>query len=446
MKPSRRWTTVPVFLLMLLISECGYSPRTSNRTFFTSLSEIPVTGPDVPGIEQYDEAIKALMVEWKLPGLTLAVARDGKLIVARGYGYADYDAKQPMQPYSRMRIASASKTFTAAAILHLVEMGKLDLDDRWLDILTQYQLPPNADQRLRSVTIRQLLQHSGGWDRDINRERSPSEISSALGISGRVRCSQTITYMLTQKLEFGPGERFAYSNFGYCILGRVIEKLTGKLYEDYIRGVVLEPMAIRGMTIGHTLLSQRGPDEVRYYDFPGALYSRSVLPGGGLVERPYGAFAVETGDASGGWVASSIDLTRFMTAMDGTRQRFLSAAMLAEFTAKPNLKVTSTNPAWNGTPRTDGWYGAGIFVQPDIQDLTWWHWGNMAGTDSVMLRNGRGYAWASITNTMPQNTGGFMVALDRVLWDGFNAGIAGSATDLYAQFPSREVPASDNPN
>jgi hypothetical protein len=112
-------------------------------------------------------------------------------------------------------------------------------------------------------------------------------------------------------------------------------------------------------------------------------------------------------------VASAIDLTRFVTAMDGTRQQFLSPATVAEFTAKPDL-VNST-PQWNGAQRSDGWYGMGIFVQPDTRDLTWWHWGDMPGTDSVMLRNGRG--WAALTNTMPEDTGRFMNALDVVLWN-----------------------------
>jgi CubicO group peptidase (beta-lactamase class C family) len=263
----------------------------------------------VAGINKYDEAMKALMVQWNLPGLTVAVVRDGKLIVARGYGYADLETKRQMQPDSRMSIASASKTFTAASVLHLVELGKLKLDDRWLDILTQYQLPAGADQRLRTITIRQLLQHSGGWDRDKSGDPlgMSSKVEAALHVSPRVTCSQTITYMLSQKLDFNPGERFAYSNFGYCILGRVIEKVSGKRYEDYVREVVLSPMEIHGMTTGHSLRSQLGPNEVVYYDFSRAPYAKSALPGGGTVERPYGSFPVETGDATGGWVASAID-------------------------------------------------------------------------------------------------------------------------------------------
>jgi CubicO group peptidase (beta-lactamase class C family) len=235
-----RVRSLALVLYLFLLSGCGGVSRTPYRTFFTSTSEIPVSGPEVPSVATYDESIKQLMVEWNLPGLTLAVVRDGKLIVARGYGYSNYDAKQPMKPDTRMRIASASKTFTAAAILHLVEQGKLRFEDRFLDILTQYHLPADADQRLSTITIWQLLHHAGGWDRDLSGDPlgMVSKVEAALHVSPRVTCSQIITYMLTQKLDFNPGERYAYSNFGYCILGRVIEKVSGKRYEDYVREVV----------------------------------------------------------------------------------------------------------------------------------------------------------------------------------------------------------------
>lgn len=438
-------------LFVFLLTSCGGSGNTKSQTqtttpqaFYASTSDIPVSGPAVPGIDTYDQAVKSFMLKWNAPGLTLAVARNGQLIVARGYGYAEYDAKQPMQPDSRMRIASASKTFTAVTVLHLVEQGKLNLDDPFMDILTQYQLPPNGDQRIRGITIRHLLQHAGGWDRNISGDpmgMSP-QIVSALRVAAPATCSDTIRYMLEKRLDFNPGEKFVYSNFGYCILGRVIEKLTGQRYEDYVRQAVLAPMDIHAMSIGRTQLVNRGLYEVRYYDFSGAPQRQSVFPNAGMVDGPYGFASVEAYDANGGWVASAIDLTRFMTAIDGTRGNFLNSSTIAEFTGKPNLVIYDTNPSWNGSPRSDGWYGLGIFMQPDVQGQTWWHWGNMPGTDSIMLRNGRGYAWAAVVNTEPKDIVNFMNELDQLLWNAFNTGVQGPPTDLYPQFPSADVPAT----
>ena len=134
-----------------------------------------------------------------------------------------------------------------------------------------------------------------------------------------------------------------------------------------------------GMSSARTQLSQRGANEVRYYQYPGESLAPFVSPNGGWVEWPYAGSSLEASDASGGWVGSAIDLTRFLTAFDGTRGEFLSPDMLVELTAKPSLLAPNPTPAWNGTQRSDGWYGLGIFLQPDVQDLTWWHWGNMLG-------------------------------------------------------------------
>lgn len=441
--PGRFGTAALVVFLVLTLQGCArYSAKTAPRTFFASVSEIPVSGPDVPGVERYDRLVKDLMVKWNLPGMTVAVVRNGRLNIARGYGYADFDTRLGMQPDTRMRIASASKTFTAAAILHLVEEGKLSLDDRFLDVLTQYRVESGGDPRLRSITIRQLLQHSGGWDRAIHPEvlGSPA-VATALHVPAPATCTDTIRYMMGKRLDFDPGSRFAYSNFGFCILGRVVEKLSGKRYEEYVRDEVLAPMDIHAMSIGRTMGDKRGPNEAHYYDFSQAPLERSVFPNGRLVDRPYGAFAVESGDSAGGWVASSIDLTRFMSALDGTRANFLKPETVALLTAHPDLVTQNVAPGWNGTQNVDGWYGMGLFIQPDSNGLTWWHWGNMAGTDSVMLRNAHGYAWAAVTNTMPENVGKFMADLDRLLWDASD-GIEGSPVDFYAEFPSLSVPAS----
>ena len=451
---------LPAFLAVALSLLVGCGGGTTGNTggqaatpkaFYTSPSDIPVSGPSVPGVEAYDQAVKAFMLKWNVPGLTIAVARNGQLIVARGYGYADYDAKQLMQPDSRMRIASASKTFTAAAVLHLIEQGKLRLDDRFLDVLSQYQVSGNGNQRLRQITIRQLLQHSGGWDREKSGDPMgmSQTIVSALKVPAPATCSDTIRYMMGRPLDFNPGERFAYSNFGYCILGRVVEKLTGQRYEDYVRNEVLAPMDIRAMSIGRTMLNQRGLNEVRYYDYVGAPLYQSEFPNGGQVEGPYGLFSIETNECYGGWVASAIDLTRFMTALDGTRGSFLNSEMTTDMTAKPDLVVPDPTPGWNGAYRTDGWYGMGLFLQPDTPaGLTWWHWGNMPGTDSVMLRNGRGYAWAALVNTFTANgnAASFMNDLDALMWNAFNSGVPGSGTDLYPQFPSADVPPSGAQN
>jgi N-acyl-D-amino-acid deacylase len=127
-----------------------------------------------------------------------------------------------------------------------------------------------------------------------------------------------IRYMLARPLDFDPGKMYAYSNFGYCLLGRVVEAVSGETYEDYVREEVLKPMGIHDMRIGKSLLEGRAPREVRYGQGEPLMLKSIFGPKlGELVPAPYGTSCIEAMDAHGGWIASSVDLARF-----GTRPRF----------------------------------------------------------------------------------------------------------------------------
>ena len=213
----------------------------------------------------------------------MAIAKDGKLVMARGYGLADIDQEEPVQADTLFRIASISKPITAVAILQLVERGDLALDDQVFSILDEFEAPSGAamDPRLEQITVRHLLQHSGGWDPEKSYDAMaiPWRIEQELGVLTPVSCRDVITFMLGQPLDLDPGTEYAYSNFGYCLLGRIIEEKTGLSYEDYVKQQVLEPMGITRMRIGGTLPEQRAEGEVIYYDFPGQGLAYSVLPG-----------------------------------------------------------------------------------------------------------------------------------------------------------------------
>src|SRR5215510_1303261 len=153
-------------------------PLDSMRTFVLLLlaapvtlaqtrSSIPMTGQEVPNLSSYDHLIPALMEKYGIAGAAVAVSRNGSMVFARGYGYADKEAHTPVAPDALFRIASLSKPITSVTILKLVEEGKLDLDAKALDILAHLKPAPGAqvDPRFREVTIRQLLWHAGGWDR-----------------------------------------------------------------------------------------------------------------------------------------------------------------------------------------------------------------------------------------------------------------------------------------
>ncbi|HEY3064850.1 MAG TPA: serine hydrolase domain-containing protein, partial [Methylomirabilota bacterium] len=125
------------------------------------------TGSALSGLKAYDELMTALLRKWNVPGASLVVARDDKLVLARGYGLADKSRHAPVEPTSVFRLASLSKTVTAVAVLTLVEEGRLRLDDKVLPILGELGPRPGKinDPRVHDVTVRHLLEHSGGFDR-----------------------------------------------------------------------------------------------------------------------------------------------------------------------------------------------------------------------------------------------------------------------------------------
>lgn len=421
-----------LLLTALTLTSCGSYDSENHHPlpeFYTNAGDIPTSGADYPGSEAYDREIKSVMVMWNIPGAVTAVAKNGKLIMVRGYGYSDYEERIIMSPDSISRIGSISKTLTALAILRLHDEGKLNLDERFLNILTGFSVPDGGDSRINYITIRQLLNHCGGWDRS----RSPDPINEGLNIEKTYDLSAPparddyIRYALTKKLDFPPGNRFAYCNVGYLILGSVIEKISGEKYETYVRDHVLSPMGVYSLSIGYEHLDERVPGEMRYYD---PWYDESLFPGEGVTPRPYGWTNMKGIDAAGGWISSAIELTRILTAMDGSRiSQFLSQTSMNEMLGNPDL------PVWSGDR---SWYGMGLFVGPSTG--RWGHGGSMAGMQANMYRLDNGYVWVVITNSRSEDPDEYSNALFRAMTNALGSGIEGSSADLYEQYPSVSMP------
>jgi N-acyl-D-amino-acid deacylase len=299
-----------------------------------------------------------------------------------------------------------------------------------MSILTDYTIPPNGDPRLRNITLRQLLEHAGGWDRD--QVGDPVDwsdrIAQALGVARPVTCPDMIRYMLGQPLQFTPGSRAAYSNFGYCILGQIVARVAGSSYERFVREQILAPLGVHAMSIGSRHPSERGTFEVKYYPFNGQLLRDSPFPGEGKVAAPY---AIDTWmrEASGGWVASAVDLTRLIAALDpALTPNFLSADSLAQMTADPGVR--GTDAAY--------WYGLGLYVGPTIE---WYgHGGDLPGTRTTVRREANGYTFAVLTNTRTSDD--YLGELQQLVRDAIASGLTGSSTDLYPNYPSPALPAS----
>jgi CubicO group peptidase (beta-lactamase class C family) len=428
---------------LAVLPACGGSPGAlplSPTIPSPAAPQIPITGEAVPGMESYEQVVPALMEKYAIPGGAVAVVRDGKLIYARGFGYADVETKTPVQPDSLFRIASVSKPITGVAIMKLVEEGKLHLDDRVAPLIADLTPPPGTtfDPRWEQITIRNLLNHTGGWDRTkpnggFDPMFRPQIAADAVGAPAPASAETIIRYMKGMPLDFDPGTLYAYSNFGYAILGRVIERLSGMPYEDYVRERVLLPAGASRTRQGRTRMSDALPGEVKYY-LPGepglgmtAPLVPSVFPGEGLVPIPYGGFYVEAMDSHGGWVSSAVDLLRFLTAVDGRANRpdIMSAALVAEMTT-------------NGFPLSCGptpcEYAAGWVVRPAQGDAQWSHGGDLPGTATMLVRTSNNFSWVALFNAQPTGVG-FHAARDTALASALAQSTAFPTHDLFTAFP-----------
>jgi N-acyl-D-amino-acid deacylase len=399
------------------------------------------TGEIVPELKSFDMMMQEFLGEHKVPGASVAVTDHGRLVFARGYGYADLKAMQKVEPDSLFRIASISKPVTAIAILQLVDLGKLSLDAKVFDILDFNSNIAAAgdkfEKRLRDVTIEHLLQHRGGWDRDMSFDAMFQSVKFAreLNVPTPAKPEDIIRRMLTQSLDFNPGERYAYSNFGYCLLGRVIEKLTGQTYEQFVQSSVLQPLGIKDMKIGATRIEGRSEKEVRYYQ-PG--YGKSVFEEdlGQRSPFPYGAWHLEAMDSHGGWIASALDLAKIAAALDvASHSPLITSTSWSRMHARP--PGLAGHDA-EGKPK-ESYYTLG-WLSRDVENgqVNYWHTGSLDGTATILIRRNDGRNLVALLNSRASPSAEHLGrAIDKLLHRAANAVETWPTTDRFDQFLKR---------
>lgn len=323
----------------------------------------------------------AFMKKYSVPGLSVAIAKEERLVYASGFGLADKDRNEPVTAGHLFRIASVTKPITSATIFRLVEKGKLNLSDRVFGaggiLGIDYGSPPFGPH-IDEITIEHLLTHTaGGWEND---GHDPMFSQAAMDHK------QLITWTLANHpLEFAPGTHYAYSNFGYCVLGRVIEKLTGRSYAEAAQKLVLEPCGISTMHISGNTLAERASNEVAYYDQDGG--------------SPY-EMNIRRMDSHGGWLAAATDLTRFLVHVDG-------------FPVKQDILRPETIRAMTTASNANSGYAKGWCVN---KYNNWWHMGSLPGTTTVMARTSGRFCWAALTNTRKNNST-LDADLDQLMWN-----------------------------
>ena len=382
-----------------------------------------------------DRAVKDLIKKYGIPGATIAVMKDGRLVYAEGYGFSDKTAKAKAKPETLFRIASVSKTITAVAVLKLVQEGKLSLEDRAFDILDDLRPPDGMQQdpRLGQITVKDLLRHSGGW---VTAEAGDPQFASlqiaeALGIPSPPDARTVIRFWMGQPLQRDPGTWYSYSNFGYNVLGRIIEKKTGQSYENHILSEILLPAGIRRMRIGGTLKEQRADGEAAYYDNAGDPLMDAVYPCLGQVPQAYGGWCHAVLDSHGGWIASAPDLLRFIRVLEGSggQPKLLTNETLATMTAYQGLPGDGQSPTH--------YYALGWNVDnPGTPQEEWSHSGALSGSNATLLtRRADGLSYAVLFNSLPADYAGFFNELTPAMRAAISSVRAWPDKDLFAKYP-----------
>ncbi|XP_052086879.1 uncharacterized protein LOC127724072 isoform X2 [Mytilus californianus] len=321
------------------------------------------------------------MQQQDITGGSLAICFHGKLIYTQGYGVANSGLKALST--SLFRLASISKTITAVGILKLVEDGKLKLDQKIFGqngILKKYKPSGKGDKKLLKITVRHLLQHSGGWDRD----QVGDAVFWKLPKKKRVdpySDEALIKYMLSWKLQFTPGKRHAYSNLGYLILGKVMEAVTGMPYINYIQEIC------RSFNVlpGYAKQIDSYPLEVKYFNNRENILEPSVFEEEGSVPAQYGGFKMEGTESYGGLVMSVVELLALFNQINSGDRPLVAEECFRLMIERPSYELG------------DQWYGLGLDVQNN--GLSWGHTGAMEGTSTTVHCHKSGLSWALFFNT-----------------------------------------------
>jgi CubicO group peptidase (beta-lactamase class C family)/uncharacterized protein YjbI with pentapeptide repeats len=281
---------------------------------FSAFADLPMTGVYVPEFQAVDNLLQNFMAGKPIPGGTITITLNDKVIYERGIGYSNAANTVPMQETALMRLASVSKPVTASAIQQLAKDGQLNLNDKVFNIDGNGGIlnitPHNGvlgDNRLRDITVQHLLGHQGGWNRDIVGDHAFRDvlIANAMGVPSPPGILNTAKYILSRPLQFTPGTNYNYSNVGYMFLGMVVEEASGQAYETYVDNYVLAPAGIPAWEVdaGRTFAADQNPREPVYSD--PALTQNVFNPTGPSVAWPYGGWDNERILALGGLIASS---------------------------------------------------------------------------------------------------------------------------------------------
>jgi CubicO group peptidase (beta-lactamase class C family) len=333
-----------------------------------------------------DKEISNYLKQWEMKGASVAIMRKDSLIYAKGYGWADQERDVKMDAGHILRMASVSKLITAVGIMKLQDEGRLSLKSKVFGpegILKDNDLNSLVkDTTFYKITIEHLLRHQGGFYRDPL--FSSKDVKLQMRLTEPPVADDFFRLVLPRNLIFQPGSWQKYSNFGYLLLSRIIEHVSGKPYEQYIKDDVLAPAGCYDMHIAGNYYEDKRENEVRYYTHNGdGKFIEEYTGSGRMVERSYGGNNITLLSGAGGWCGSTIELARFVACIDGQNEipdiiSKKAVNQMIEYFDKDTFSL-----GWNDTAPEKGWIRTGTF----------------SGTSAIIRYFPDGECWIFISNT-----------------------------------------------
>lgn len=341
---------------------------------------------NIPDLLAMDKKVNAYLRKWHMKGASLAITRGDSLVYAKGYGWADEENGLEMSPRHILRMASVSKLITAAGVMVLHDRGELNIKDTVFGpsgILNDSTITALIkDKNYYKITVEHLMRHQGGFRRDPL--FSSRDVMNQLHLDHAPEAEDFYRVVLNRRLKFAPGSWQSYSNFGYLLLSKIIEKVSGMPYEEFIRTEVLAPAGCYDMHIAGTYYEDRKDNEVRYYTHEGdGKYIEEYNNSNVMVERCYGGNNIPMLSGAGAWCGSPAEIARFVASIDGRPEvpDILTKESVELMTGYYDRDTFSLG--WNDTHPDKGWSRSGT----------------LSGTTALVKLFPDGECWVFISNT-----------------------------------------------
>ena len=414
---------IVVMAIVLSVSKAGCSnevepepetPTPLHHLMDNSLCEYEET-------RRFDASINRFMRYWGIRGGSFALMRNDSLLYAKGYGFANTQDSIPCEVRNIFRVASVSKLLTAVAVMHLEETGQLSTQDFVFGedgILNDSLFLDYRDKKIKKVTVEHLLRHTSGFsnphgDAAFNMELVAQFLDKPLPLS----MDDMVLYATKNRLRAVPGGRFNYSNLGYIVLSKVIEKVSGIPYETYIKDSILAPIGCYDIHLANNYSDGFRENEVTYYEVKEAEPVPAYDGSDTLVMKSLGGNDVHGLYGAGGWVASPVELLKLVSAINKcpVREDFLT----------PESIDFMTPYGKNAKPA--GWASSSAKF--------WLRSGSMSGTSALIKAQKDGYSWVFISNSSSWNGPGLARQMNREITQALRKVKKWPETDYFALQP-----------